>query len=457
MSERLHRRKTILLLLVLIIFSVSTIKLTKNIENKPPSSREYLVAEDVKSDSDENYNLEQNMFFEIDEDFHPIKQVYPSMVLEEEDVLSTTSGACKTPTFSYSTSDICTSTPSQFEMTYDNNFTEQPEIGENIKRNAEVILTRIVQPTLSDGSRTVYSSDMQIRTLEDEEKDVWTFSSAGETITTRVFEGNLEPSSADLGTREIVLKAESADSRTYGTKYEISSGESGVNGEVVDQAKRINDCEECSKSNPTPEKFNIFASFLAQTFNPPGYDPSSENQKEDIKDCSGSDSFVNYNTINVGTSSRNCTRPLGEKVITFVKKIIDMFDAEKCSSTSDSEECINTQDIVVKMSSNWGSELGCTDTECASYYSYLRNSKFKEPGNVSTGKLYIVTPCYANIEGVVKEVQLKCAWDYDYLVKELEFQSFDNLPGEIYPTKEDFIKFNISEDAARTDPEYDLK
>jgi hypothetical protein len=411
-----------------------------------------IVSEKIEI-SNENCNIEQDTFFEADSELNPVQQVYPSMILDDSEVLGTT-GSCRTPSFTYSTEDICTSDPSQFQMTYEKS--ETVEEGQNIPRNASVELVAIFQPTLSDGSRTVHSSDMQIRTKYEGDKktDIWSFKAAGESIPTKVMKNNSEPSSANMGSWDIIFKADSSESKTYSTKYEISSGNDSANGEVVDEGKKVNDCEECSKNNPTPEKFNLLGTTLSAMENPPKYDSSKKIQEEEIKDCKSTDRFFNYGET-IAVEPRGCVRSLGDVIITFLKRITSS-DVNKCSDVeSETNECVNTQNIVVKMSSNWGSEIGCEDGVCAEYYSYVRNSKTIEPSNNKVGKTYIVTPCYANVEGAGR-VKLQCAWDYDYLTKDLEFQANDNIPGETYPGVDDFIEYNIEEDSARTDAERDL-
>ena len=69
------------------------------------------------------------------------------------------------------------------------------------------------------------------------------------------------------------------------------------------------------------------------------------------------------------------------------------------------------------------------------------------------GKTYFTTPCTAIIEGVADEVQVKCAWDLDYLLKERQFNEYDDYIGSGTQSESAYLKFLMEDSEQRSGEE----
>jgi hypothetical protein len=103
------------------------------------------------------------------------------------------------------------------------------------------------------------------------------------------------------------------------------------------------------------------------------------------------------------------------------------------------------------MESPWGTKTDCAENDqCVNEFNRLREGTVKIPGEDTGGGVYVLTDCVARVEGV-GEQNLKCAWDIEYIAKEVEYQSYDNLPGEDYPDTMEYLNFHINEAENRTE------
>jgi len=160
--------------------------------------------------------------------------------------------------------------------------------------------------------------------------------------------------------------------------------------------------------------------------------------------------------MDLDTEMKGCTPSLKQVVMSFFKRITSLFEADKCSNQGESSEaCISTASIVIIMESPWGSKEDCADGACVTEFNELRNGGFSIPSSDASSRIYVLTDCYANIEGQ-SNVLLSCAWDMDYITQELEFQSHDNIPQEVFPDRMDYINFHVWESERRTDGVYEM-
>jgi hypothetical protein len=272
-------------------------------------------------------------------------------------------------------------------------------------------------------------------------------------INREIVEGNMYP--GDTQTMEILDAAERAKNVPFGVTYNIQGGEnaegSGTTEFTVDEYYDNNCGADCRNDpNPTPEKFLSASEILTKSKNPPGYydELSEEDIEEGIEDCDDNTRFLELEVE--GSASYGCTPTIGEVILNFKKKIENLFDANACSKQSeDNENCVNTANIVIIMESPWGSKSDCAKSgQCVTEFNDLRTGDFKTPTDNESSKIYLLTDCEAYIEGAGNQ-SLKCAWDIDYISKELEFQSYDNLPSEDYPDKMEYINFHIKESKNR--------
>ena len=452
MSEKRNKRKAVLLLTCLILISIFIVSKTKRTEVIGNTSDTYTVTENIQEESVDSDTLQQDIFIEIGEDFAPVKEISPELVLNESDVLGTDAG-CRTPSVTYSSEKICERSVSL----EGNEFTKQEKvsIGGTIRRNASISLTSIEVPPLLNGSPTMDSSVRQIFS-EDDGTDHWTSRPAGENINKEVTLGNAYP--RDEQTISLVSQAENSKTKAFGLEYSISgssNAEGSGTGSMTVQDYQKNDCEENCRNyaNPTPEKFLINSEVLGKSNNYAGYyEDDAQTDTEGIYTCDNNSVFK---TMDLDTDYKACTPTLRDVVVSIFKKITSALDVDNCSTTSEStEKCVSTSSVVVIMESPWGSKKDCADGLCVTEYNDLRNGAFAIPNDADEKKLYVLTDCYANVDG--KNTKLSCAWDFDYITEELEFQSQDNIPGEVFPDRMDYINFHIQESEARTDPVYPM-
>ena len=426
------------------------VKKTENISTIKSDTNEYILSEEVEVDNGENCNLQQDMFLEIDEEFKPIKEVYPEVVVNGSNVLG---ADCVSPFYSYSSEKICARTIS---FNADMGKVERElQVGDVVSRIASIELTEIEIPPLMNGSPVMDSSVRQIYTEEDG-TDHWTLRPAGEMITKEVVASSAYP--GDEQTFGLIDASEGSKTKSFGVEYTIegsSNAEGSGSNKISISEYQESDCREYCRNyaNPTPEKYLSSSEILGKSQNYPGYyDNLSEEASEVINDCDSSTRFFPME-IN-GTKSVGCTPSLKEIILSFKKTITDSAEAIKCSLLGESDEnCVSTASIVIIMESPWGSKKDCADGACVTEFNDLRNGNFTSPGGNSSGKIYILTDCYANISGVGNK-KLSCAWDVDYITEELEFQSHDNIPQEVFPDKISYMNFHVREGENRTDPVY---
>jgi len=452
MSERLNRRKTIYFLLGLSLFAFFAVKITRNqsIDSKTVMG-EYTVEENVQTDSDDSSTV-QAMFFEVDDELNPVKEIYPSVVLSAESNV----GDCQKADIVYSSSSVCYSSSANFseDLTQEGSV----EVGELISTgDLEIRLVDIEVPPLYSGSPTMDSSVRQV--YKDNNGDYhWTLRPSGEMIEEEVVKSDTYP--GDTYTEGLLDEARASQTTAYGIEYSIEvegDAEGGGDSELTISQYYENDTGNCEDScrnedNPTPEKYLINSKVLAKSKQYPGYYDSiaEETDGEEIEECDSDTQFYNMDIAENRLIA--CTPTLEEVVVSFFKRIASLFQAESCSEEDENNgSCISTADIIIVMESPWGTAKDCAENgQCVNEFNDLRTGDFEYPKEDDSGDVYVLTDCSVYIEGLSTQ-SVKCAWDISYIAEELEFQSNDNIPGEDYPSKSDYLDFHITESENRTD------
>ena len=418
MSERLHRKKIILFFLAISLFGYIAFRKTKDVTTQEIFADEYIVAEDVQETNDNI--LTQPLFFEIDEDLNPVKEVYPEVVLSATD----SSSDCQSTDLVYTSSTTCYQDSGSTDM--DMTDSETPEVGKVIKKNASIKLTNIVVPPIFSGSPAMDTSVKQIH-IDNKGNSHETLKPAGEITSTKTAQSNTY--AGDMDTKAYLEAAERATTVPYGITYNIQASGGATGGgdnELIISQYYGNNCEVgCDNAaNPTPEKSNKISEFLFRSEQYAGYEESEEIVNSEIEACDENTEF--YEMDIEGTSPKACTPTLKDLFISFTKKVSNLFDADSCSpgdeDSEDNGECVSTADIVVIIESPWGSKKDCLENgTCLNAFNESRNSNFKYAGQGGYGDVYVLTDCTANIDGA-PDIKLKCAWDISYVGDELEYR-----------------------------------
>ena len=444
MSQKAHRKKTMLFFLAISLFGYFAYKKTKDVDMEKTFAGEFIVEEDVQVSNDNI--LAQSLFFEVDEELNPVKEVYPEMVLSATD----DTNDCQASNLVYSSSTTCYQSSGSTEA--DMTDVDTPEVGEVIRKDAKIRLTSIEVPPIFSGSRTMDNDRKQIY-VDDKGHPHETLKPAGEITSTKTAQSNTF--AGDTKTQDYLEDAEDATTVPYGIKYNIETSGNATGGgdnELTISQYYRNDCEEeCDNApNPTPEKSNKISEMLFRSEQYAGYEESEEIVNSEIEACDANTEFYDMNIS--GTSPKACTPTLKELFISFTKKITNAFDSNACSpDDEDNEACVSTANIVVIIESPWGNKKDCLENgTCLNAFNESRNANFKYAGQDRYGDVYVLTDCTANIDGA-EDVALKCAWDISYVADEVEFQSMDNIPGEEYPSREEYVRFHISESENRTE------
>jgi hypothetical protein len=471
MNESAHRKKTIFLFSMIILFTVFISIKLRGFASAKLEGGEYTVTSQVRQDTFEDVSIDEStdnsgaMFFEVDEELNPVKEVYPETVINESQVLGSGDTDCRSGEFVYSSEKICSREVGEIGE----DLTGGERDGRLISRSSEIELKEVDVPPLISGSFPMDSSVRQIYIDEEEKEDHWTLRPAGEMINVEVVEGNLAP--GDEQGRELLEFAKESRTQVFGMEYSLGvSGDAEVvqgqneNNFTVDEYHKNTCMGECRNyANPTPQTYLTNSNIIAHSINYPGYYRNLE-EKEDVQiinDCSSNTTFLDMEIQ--GTKAVGCTPSVIEVIVKFFKELFTLEDEEACTPPEEGEEadpeddCVSTASLVIIMESPWGAKQDCTDVvdgKCVTEYNDLRNGQFDTPSGGSSNKVYALTDCVVYV-GWKKE-DVKCAWDVDYIAQELEFQSNDNIPGEPYPSKRDYLDFHVREAENRTDEVYKM-
>lgn len=327
--------------------------------------------------------------------------------------------------------------------------------GNTVSKNSTVKLIEVVMPLELFSGSDVKDSNRKITSTTP------IYKPAGEQIDEKVANVMLPP-----GTDIYEYKSPVKDrpfSTPYSTAFEQKADTNSEEGEVVVDKKIINKCEHCrNKSNVNPDKSNKISEFMKDSLYRVPAEKSQVKASDAIESCSNQDKFVEW----TNTNRKACALSTVTVAIELIKSISDSIWSEckgevKYDQNGDpippSEDCIYPEDIIIKMTSAFGSDKDCPDGICTNAYMNTRNKVAMAPVDSSgySDKVYYTTACKVIIEGKVYTV--KCAWDMSHLYKERKFSEYDDLPGvESTPFKDSYTNF-LQEEGTRRSGEPEVK
>ncbi len=321
--------------------------------------------------------------------------------------------------------------------------------GEMVHKNSEVALVEVVVPLeLLSGSEVKDSNRKLTSTTP-------VYKAAGEQIDEKVSNVLLYPGQ-QIGEYKPAVQDKSFSFDSSTAFEQKSEDSSSSKGEVVVDKKIVNACEHCkNKSNVNPDKSNKISSFMLDIlYRIPG-EKAKVDEADVIESCSENDRFEEWkNNKHVA-----CVANLATIVVTLVKQIssstwnecngVPQYD-ENGNIIPPSEDCIYPENIVVKMSSVFGSDSDCKDEVCTNAYMNTRNKIALSPKASTTysDKFYYTTECKVLIEG--KPYTVRCAWDMSHLYKERKLAEYDDLPNiEKTPSTDAYNEFLLNEGIRR--------
>ena len=313
--------------------------------------------------------------------------------------------------------------------------------GDKVSVNAEIILSKVTIPLELFSGVEVRDSNRLI------EKETPTLKPAGEQIDEKVANINLPPSKQIEEYKEIVedkpFKNEYSTAFADNEDLKSESGNIGVENELG------NACEDeiyNNKSNVNPQKSNTISEFLQDSF----YRSPGEKERkvvETIDECSQNATFTKWewqgNQEYVACKANIVTQAI-ERFKSITSWGSQIGNIIKCQFASDDDpDCIKVEDIMIIMSSPFGSDEDCAEgSACTNTYMNTRNAVVSAPGADLGPKQYYLTPCKAYIQGLKYQATVWCAWDMSHLFKERKVNEFDDLPTvDATPTDEEYNDF----------------
>lgn len=437
-----EKTKPILLLLGLSTISLSFIWIT----NQFKSTDKYYSP---NTNTQEEYLIQDTTsVLENAEGVTP-EEVVPEDTSQVLAAADNSSKQCKEALVKYKTESMCERTGSK-KLDYK----DGTRTGVLVSKDARVVLSEVTIPLiLLSGSEGVPDSNRQIT---DETPNV--YKPAGEQFDERIANNQLPPGTSIQEKKPWTFKEAFSTffSTMFGQKRDTPTDE----GELVVEEYIQNDCEHCNNdSNVNPDKSNKIASFKLDTTRYPGEKEELKQDSSKVSEsCSNQDKFVdltskNYTACKISTIGRITALLKAQFTDKLWNNCHDTID-ENGQTVPATEECTNVENIVVKISSMFGSDEDCTDDTCTNAYMNKRNASVMAPSDLENdGKTYFTTPCTAIIEGVVGEVNVKCAWDLDYLLKERDFNEYDDYVGNGTPSESAYIKFLMEDSEQRSGEE----
>lgn len=191
-------------------------------------------------------------------------------------------------------------------------------------------------------------------------------------------------------------------------------------------------------SNANPAKSNLLSSLLlARNFSLP-VSEYTEDVEPNVLEVSGmcnEGPSVEIDALKYPTGCMN----IFQSIAGVISRLFPKSDWSSC--TEESETCINSENIVVKLSPILEETNSYLDTVARSV---------QDPTTASTyNAVYVITDCEAEVAGSRKNIQ--CIWDLSYLFHERFVAEFNDLGGSDTPTSTDYINFLKKESAARNE------
>lgn len=354
------------------------------------------------------------------------KEVTPKLVLESGYVLGEgdSTGNCRDVQNSFDDATACEWTSSAKA-----DFKGGDRKGTLVSKSAKIELIKVVAPlVLLSGKDTVKDSNRSL-TLEDP-----VYKPAGEIFTDKDVYVNTPP-----GTLQSKAKAEIVDGSkkgVFGAEYTLSlatNTSKGETGEAVISKKIVNSCESCNnESNINPEKSNNSALLLNSKNRFPGQ--SYEEEKDSNNGIEIKGECENIDTIPVSPKDGILCLDVFKAFTATITSVFSALKWDECNA-EDSDGCISTEDIVIKMSPLFKE---------SNEYLETTNKIAKDPGTAGKyNSKYILTDCSVSIGGKISTV--KCAWDMAYLFHERELAEYDDTGESNTPSEEEFEAYITSE------------
>jgi len=310
---------------------------------------------------------------------------------------------------------------------------EQASVQGWVSTNASVDIVKITVPVrLLSGIYSVKDSNREL-TYENP-----IYKPAGEIFDEKQILVNTTPGEGNAEIKRKIIDT-SIKQDPYSTKYSIETSGKDGDGEVVIDEYADNDCgSKCNNfANNNPDKSNKAGKYLRQiNYNYPNQ--QSNESEQNVIAISGECQKIEKAELD-DPSYKECWNPW--HVITgTLGSIFPSSDWTNCEP--ESEGCINSEDIVIKMSPMFNDTNSFTTT---------RNKTAEAPVSSKDYKpVYVMTPCSAKVAG--KLVDVKCAWDMSYLFDERKVSEFDDVAGkQETPTHDEYVKLLSGESSTRQD------
>ncbi len=220
----------------------------------------------------------------------------------------------------------------------------------------------------------------------------------------------------------------------YDVNYTLSidGGEGTGKAQINKYIPNMNEILGNNDSNANPAQSNLLSSILLEKNFLPAEAQDSSNLLEISGMCNNSET-VEINALKYTSSCIN----IFERISGVISSLFPKSDWSNCDE--ESETCINSETIVVKLSPILKETNEYLDTVARS---------IQDPATASNyNSVYIITDCKANVAGKSKNIQ--CLWDLSYLFHERFLAEFDDLGGSNTPTGSDYINFLKKESSTR--------
>ncbi len=321
--------------------------------------------------------------------------------------------------------------------------------GFNISFDTPLKLIRVTIPLELYSGVEVKDSNRLIK------KDSYTLKPAGEQIDEELANSMLPPNNNIYEYKGI--KEDVPFKTDYFLKFSDTDAKS-ADGDIALEKELGNKCEDKKYnniSNVNPQKSNVISEFLQDSF----YRAPNEKEEtlERIDECQSAD-FIDWDwkegeipyeacRIDVFTQSVERLKYIfgwgteESSIVNQIKVILNFF---KCYFFSEGNpECISTDDIVLMMSSPFGSDEDCaSESACTNTFMDTRNMVVSIPSTDLGKKKYYLTDCQVEIEGTLIQATVRCAWDMSHLYKERKVNEYDDIPTvDATPTDVEYNKF----------------
>lgn len=434
MKGLIDKLKPIFLLSLMLIVSVFVVMVVNTVRSKV-SSKDNTVSESKISGS-----ILAMKEITPNEDIQKVSEVK-----DESEVLaasaSNTKYSCNREDFiEIKTESICKRDAKLKEGFYEKENGARLIGGSKVSVNAQIVLSKVTIPLELFSGVEVRDSNRII------EKETPTLKPAGEQIDEKVANVMLPPNTQITEYKEIV--EDKPFKNKYSTAFADKEDSKSESGNIGVEDELGNGCENeevfNNKSNVNPQKSNSISEFMQDSlYRTPG--EKVNKVVKTIDECAENATFEDWISTQEYVA---CKADLITRAIERFKNIVgwgDLFnEIIKCKfAANDDPDCIKVEDIVIIMSSPFGSDEDCaTGSACTNTFMKTRNSVVSVPDADLGPKQYYLTPCKAFIQGLSYEADIKCAWDMSHLFKERKLNEYDDIPTvDSTPTDEEYNNF----------------